>query len=181
MKEENFVILVIIFVLIQIFGLLAFEGSIDRIPAQNVFGTIRIFSPDIKLPILLPPCLHPESKPYIIINPISTHWTDDLFDINGTTNLGMDKKIKISLGEARHTATGPYDTCEIDSGYTDSSGFVTMERGYCGITKWSYRVNLSGFHSASYGVGVVWEENRNVTNFTGLLVRGSNYYRPPNC
>jgi len=117
----------------------------------------------------------PESgnvTPYIIINPISTHNVGDVFEINGTTNLGVDKKLKIDICEPRMMGVGPYDMPDWKYIYTDSRGYVTMTGGDCGINSWSYQVNLTGFHGNKlYGVNVYSEQNQTIINYFDFFIR----------
>jgi len=91
------------------------------------------------------------APPYIIINPIGGHNLGDTFEINGTTNLGVDSKILFELWEPRLLevppdrnvtviATSPYQ-------YFSISGYVKIEKGPCGENFWSYTVNLPGNHA----------------------------------
>jgi hypothetical protein len=117
----------------------------------------------------------PESgdvTPYIIINPISTHNERDVFEINGTTNLGVDKKLKVTVDEDRPTAVGPYAVPDWNYTYTDSRGYVTINHGNSGINSWSYQVNLTGFHGQKlYGVNVYSEQNQTIINYSVFFVR----------
>jgi hypothetical protein len=113
------------------------------------------------------------SEPFIIINPIAPHTVGEIFEINGTTNLDIDKKLNISVDEdRRNTAVGPYDIPDWNYTYTDSRGYVTMNGGDCGINSWSYRVNLTEFHGQTlYGVNVESEQNRTIINYSFFFVR----------
>jgi hypothetical protein len=123
----------------------------------------------------LPTQRPPESgnaMPYIIINPIGTHTVGDVFEITGTTNLGVDKKLKIAVDEKRLTGVGPYDMPDWNYIYTDSEGYVSMNGGDRGINSWSYQVNLTGFHGSKlYSVNVKSEQNRTTINYTTFFVR----------
>ncbi len=117
-------------------------------------------------------CPQANETPYIIINPISTHSVGDVFEINGTTNLGVDDKIKIDISELRMTGTGPYSMPDLYYNYSDSRSYVTMKRGDCGENSWSYRANLTGFHSRTvYDVKVYSEQNRTIINYSGFFIR----------
>ena len=81
------------------------------------------------------------ATPYIFINPISNHTVGDVFEINGTTNLGIDSKIVLSIAETLNPGITP-----ADYRYSGTSGCVTIHRNMCGPNYWSYSVNLSGYH-----------------------------------
>jgi hypothetical protein len=112
------------------------------------------------------------SEPFIIINPTAPHTVGDIFEINGTTNLDIDKKLKIAVDEARRTAVGPFDNPDLNYIYTDSRGYVKMNNGNCGINFWSYQVNLTGFHNPNiYWVSVFQEQNHSVINDSDLYIK----------
>jgi hypothetical protein len=115
------------------------------------------------------------ATPWIIINPITSHHVGDVFEINGTTNLGVDKKMMINVDEERLMGTGPYDNPEIrlKYTYTDLQGYVNIRGGECGINSWSYPVNLTGFHGGkSYSIWVFLEQKKfphDVINYSGFI------------
>ncbi len=158
-----------IFVLIIgiLFACIFFGGCISRNDTHNQ-GTIRP-TPVISANGVCPPV---NKTPYIIINPISTHSVGDIFEINGTTNLGGDDRLRIAITEERPTAVGPYDNPEVYRTFTDTLGYVTMNQEACGIHSWSYQVNLTGFHSlAVYDVKVYLEQNRSIINYANFFIR----------
>ena len=88
--------------------------------------------------------------PYIIINPVSDHHIGDVFEINGTTNLGTDKKIHFFIfrsyqpGEIQPRVPYPY-----------SSGLVKFcndNSESCDTNKSCISANLSGANPAQYRV-----------------------------
>jgi hypothetical protein len=112
------------------------------------------------------------SGPFIQINPISTHYNNEIFEINGTTNLGIDKKIWIAVDEERRTAIGPYHDPDWNYIYSDSRGYVQMHGRDCGTNFWTYQVNLTGFHSGKqYWVNIHLEQNHSVKNYSQFFVR----------
>ena len=109
--------------------------------------------------------------PWIIINPISNHVIGDVFEINGTTNLAGDNKIRIAVDEERQTAVGPYDMPDWNYTYTDSEGYATIKTGNNGINSWSHLVKLTEFHGNKYyNVNVLSEQNRTIKNYTYFFV-----------
>jgi hypothetical protein len=58
-------------------------------------GTASVNSSTLITQVVQTPCSPSENAtPYIIINPIGNHTVGDVFEINGTTNLGVNSKIK---------------------------------------------------------------------------------------
>jgi hypothetical protein len=112
------------------------------------------------------------TTPYIIINPIGHHDTGDTFEINGTTNLGVNSKILFELWEPRLLELPPdrniTETATIPYQYFSISGYVKIENGSCGENFWSYTVNLPGNHAPwhrEYSVSVsVKGESNHIVN-----------------
>jgi hypothetical protein len=99
--------------------------------------------------------------PWIIINPISNHVIGDVFEINGTTNLGIDEKLQIMI-HGRPIPV-PYPGVSVPS--KGLSGLCKVQQGDCGVNIWSYSANTSGFNTPDYLVSV-GTENGTVVNFT---------------
>jgi hypothetical protein len=111
---------------------------------------------------------------YIIINPVINHNVGDVFEINGTTNLGVDTKILFQLSEPPQHGLAP-DPKAMSATKTPSyqpsgtMGYVDIQNGTGGTNFWSYKVNLSGYHRIRYYVNV-WVRGikpliQNWTNF----------------
>jgi hypothetical protein len=111
---------------------------------------------------------------FIAINPVNTtHYVGDVFEINGTTNFGIDTKIKLTFHEPRFD--GPLPNPAIPTtperyNYTDSDGYVKIQKGDCGVNFWSYIANLSGFHPKfGYSISVYDEPKLTIVNYTQSL------------
>ena len=99
----------------------------------------------------------------ILINPVGKHRVGDVFEINGTTNLGVDSKIILELSEPwmldlpPGTITKPTPYYQ----YSGTKGDVKIQKGTDGIHRWSFQVDLSGYHgSKMYDLHVKDELNR---------------------
>jgi len=136
--------------------------------SQNKTGNTSDISANTTNPTLVQPLCPPISAnatPYIIINPIGDHRVGDIFEINGTTNLGADEKIQINIGEG--VFGGPLGSVRPEINFFNTEGFVETQQGTCGTTKWSYTVKLPQVHSNMIGVIV---GNMTVYNQTGFIV-----------
>lgn len=121
----------------------------------------------------------PESgnvTPYIIINPIGNHTVGDVFEINGTTNLGIDSKIVLNLRGLIALQSSQSDT---SNPYAGPFEYVTIQQNRCGPNSWSHPVNLSGFQTGYYTgdqaylkfCPTVWNEsNYSVANRTCFFI-----------
>jgi hypothetical protein len=102
------------------------------------------------------PCPPPgNATPYIIINPIGNHTVGDVFEINGTTSLGVNEKIKIGIGVPPSSGGPPP---RLPYNYSSITGYATLQNATCSSNFWLYSVNLSGFHAPSTYLVTVWEE-----------------------
>ena len=97
----------------------------------------------------------------ILINPISLHSVGDVFEINGTTNLGIDGKIPVDVYGGSHSAPYP----GIPGKTYGTNGIARIWCGNSGINFWNFSVNSSRFNINFYFVRV---ETRNIsaTNFS---------------
>jgi hypothetical protein len=94
--------------------------------------------------------------PYIIINPIGTHTVGDVFEINGTTNLGTNATIHFEMAEPIGLQMAPGSNVTYPEYIpSDLLGYVKIQNGTNGTNFWSYTVNLSGFNApVEYTVGI---------------------------
>lgn len=110
--------------------------------------------------------------PWAIINPISIHFIGDLFKIEGTTNLDIDKKVILSIKEGQPNR-GPSYTGQFTK---DISEYIKIEGDNCGNNSWVYPINLSkeyGYYSLhNYEVSISVEQK----NRPNLLLNYSNLY-----
>ncbi len=153
---------IIIFILIVC--ILITTGCVSQNKTGNTSG-ISANATDPTLVQTLCPPVSANATPYIIINPIGDHRIGDIFEINGTTNLGADKKIQIHIDEG--VFGGPLGSVRPEINFFNVDGFVETQQDTCGTTKWSYTVKLPQVHSNMIGVIV---GNMSVYNQTGFIV-----------
>ncbi len=109
------------------------------------------------------PSVSPETDPCIVINPIGSHTVGDVFEINGTTNLGADSKIFLSIYEPELMSVppGPGYTTTPNYQYSQTSGQVKIQSGTGGVYTWSYIPNISDFRAPKYYDVYVWDGSNN--------------------
>ena len=123
--------------------------------------------------------------PYIIINPIEVHYQGDYFEINGTTNLGFNKKILYSIDR-----TGSATPIPVPFGsspafiYTDGSenityGDILIVKGECNEQKWLFWLNTSGheYDDSTFYIVHITAPDNSIYNSTSFDLRSS-YLRP---
>jgi len=154
-----------ILIFFMVVCILITTGCVSQNKTRNTSGSI-VTNPSVSTPVqtLCPP-IPANATPYIIINPIGDHRIGDIFEINGTTNLGADKKIQIHIDEG--VFGGPLGSVRPEINFFNVDGFVETQQGTCGTTKWSYTVKLPQVHSNMIGVIV---GNMSVYNQTGFIV-----------
>jgi hypothetical protein len=101
------------------------------------------------------------ATPWIIINPINNHYIGDVFEINGTTNIGIDEKILIMIYGRPIPIPYPGVPVPLNGLY----GLCKAQQGDCGINIWSYSANTSEFNTPDYFVRV-GTENWTIENTT---------------
>jgi hypothetical protein len=155
----------IIFVVLLTIGIFLIAGCVTQTHAGNETKTTTMITPLTSAQVTPASCLDNASKePFILINPINpTHFVSDIFEINGTTNLDPDEIIYFDVAEPVWTT--PFNVTP--KPFSTSNGLVKIVDGDCGINRWSFFVNLSGFHPNVYFVDVAskkWQVH-NMTNF----------------
>ena len=150
------IILIFIVVVCAVF----FTGCLSQNTIQNSSGSNILNTPDS---MLVQTQCSPEpgnATPFIIINPIGSHIAGDVFEIKGTTNLGVNSTIFFDLREPQGSelAPGSYVTPPPHYEYSGTKGYVKIQNGACGINFWSYLVNVSGYHHTKYTVNV-WKRD----------------------
>jgi hypothetical protein len=173
-------ILIAVIVAISLF----FSGCTSQAPANNSSPThqvtpVRTTYPSIPLETFFPQI--PEPTPtttatyyplYVMINPVNRwYYSNETFELSGTTNLQPDDKLKIEVFEGIHPTPLGYQ-------YT-SAGLqksVKIQPGTSGANTWSVSVNLSEYPPRCYWV---WASTnyRMVRNETSLTVCDSSYNR----
>jgi hypothetical protein len=152
----------IIFCFIIIGCVLLTTGCISQNPTQNSSGSSVTNTP---VSTLQTPCpaISGNDKPYIIINPISNHFLGDVFEINGTTNIGVGEKLHYSVSSFPIVIVIPVPTgCSVCSGerYIPGTeiaqGDISIAKDECNRQKWSFWLNTSGsgYHN-SYGASFI--------------------------
>lgn len=142
MKKNQIVVTVVLLII----GMILIAGCIVSHSPENR-TTISTSAIATLTPQSVPTQCPPESgnaTPYIIINPIGNHTVGDVFEINGTTNLGVDSKIVLSLRGLIALQASQSDT---SSPYAGPVEYVTIRQNICGPNSWSLPVNLSGFRT----------------------------------
>jgi len=152
------------FIFFIVVCILITTGCVSQNKTGNTSG-ISANATDPTLVQTLCPPIPANATPYIIINPIGDHRIGDIFEINGTTNLGADKKIHIQISGPMFG--GPHGSVRPDNfTFLNIEGFVETQPGTCGTTKWSYSVTLPQPHSNSVAVHVGNMTVHNYTEFT---------------
>jgi hypothetical protein len=150
-----------VLILFAIIGILLVSGCVSEVPKENKIPETTPVTTPMPTPCSLPP---QGAEPYIIINPIGTHSTGDIFEVNGTTNLGVDSKIVLNIHEQLMSSL-PANYYPLSYSF----GCVTIQKNTCGPNFWSYSVNVSGYHPRKYWAQI-WDESNytatyNTTNF----------------
>jgi hypothetical protein len=109
------------------------------------------------------------TTPWIRINPVGDHYIGNVFEINGTTNLGANASLKIGIYQS-HFYTEPKYRPHI---YTSLWGNVTVDGDHCGKNRWSFSTYTSTLLPDEYFADITSEDllvtNRSVfTLFTSL-------------
>jgi hypothetical protein len=129
---------------------LIIAGCIWQQPAENRTSNISMnvttFTPVITS--VQTSCLpQKNTTPWIAINPISDYYVGEVFEINGTTNLGADENISIDIIQSYFSPKGQ----DYFTGFHGHSRIIGSD---CGVNKWSISVNLSEFIPFEYFVHV---------------------------
>jgi hypothetical protein len=153
-------------------GVLISTGCISEKPIENLktptttpIPAVTFIRPTIVQPQCLP-LTENNNTCCILINPVGKHTVGDVFEINGTTNLDVDSKIILDLSEPWfHGLPPPPPGITVTPTpyyqYSGTKGYVKIQKGDNGINRWSYQVDLSGYHgSKTYGLVVEDEQKR---------------------
>lgn len=111
------------------------------------------------------PCPPTNETPYIIINPIADHRMGEIFEINGTTNLGSGEKLIYYIGRPPEPRQP-----EPPDHYLVTSGSVEVFNGDCTVRHWSFQYNTSEFYREFFTVAV-WGRNSGVVNSSEFTIR----------
>ncbi len=85
--------------------------------------------------------------PWIIINPIGNHYIGDVFEINGTTNLGINEPLLYWVSHKPYLDRNALQPDVIN-------GFVITHNLDCNTTLWSFLINTTEFSPGYYDVTV---------------------------
>jgi len=110
------------------------------------------------------PCIYQENiTPFILINPLGSHYLGETFEISGTTNVGVQEKIRYGISQPPIPV--PYGAKTPDPGV--ASGFAQVTDTGCGIQRWAVEVNSSEFSLwSSVLVFGISAENNTIWNST---------------
>jgi hypothetical protein len=138
---------------------------------SNVSGTMTtkasLSTPTSPATVYTPCPVQVNTTPWIQINPIVDHQFHENFEINGTTNLGADTKIKIRI--TIPPIPVPFGAPPSKTEITD--GLINILTRDCGIQKWSYNLNGSDENLVGGPYFVTVEsENGDVKNSTSFNV-----------
>jgi hypothetical protein len=140
----------ILLTLLLIVGILLCAGCISQPSAENRTSNASV-SDLIITPALTPvqiPCpVQKNGTPWIAINPFSDHYVGEIFEINGTTNLGAGENISIDIIQSYFSPKGQ----DYFTGFHHHSKIIG---GDCGVNRWTILVNLSEFIPFEYFVYV---------------------------
>jgi hypothetical protein len=128
-------------------GCISQPGTGNR--TDNISVNVTTFTPFIT-PVQIQCLPQKNTTPWIIINPVSDHYVGDLFEINGTTNLGVNNAIKIEIYQSHFYTEAKY----LPHIYTNLWENVTVHGGYCGTNKWLFSTNTSSLLPDEYFVDV---------------------------
>lgn len=100
---------------------------------------------------------------FVIINPVNRwYYPGYVFELNGTTNLDPDDKLRISIFEGIHPT--PYGYHYTTQGINK---YVKIQPGTSGVNTWSVSVNLTDYPKRCYWIWVTTEYHlvHNETSF----------------
>lgn len=141
--------------LLVVYVLLA-AGCVGNRTAEITMAT-HSSTPTIITPIQTQ-CLPQENTtPWIHINPVSDHYVGDMFEINGTTNLGINDPLSFWITRRPIRTRIPSQVYEI-------RGIVRTQSRDCDTNVWSFSINTSELGVGYYDVGV-GTENFTISNW----------------
>jgi len=162
-------------------GISVVPGCVSQAPAGN--GTAAMNVTETPPALTVTPGF-PGQPPYIIINPVGNHHAGDVFEINGTTNIGAGERLRYSVSRPGYAIPIPVPTgckggCPSDFQYVNGSDNIS----YGGMTtvidglyrqKWSFLLNTSGpgYHLGLFYILNVSAEDRPVQNSTTFDIWG---------
>jgi hypothetical protein len=113
-----------------------------------------------------------KTSDWIQINPLEDHFVGDVIEINGTTNLNVNAKVRFDFSEPGPHSTAPGSYAKpVEYQMSGTFGYVKIQKGSSGINRWSYTVNTSGYHAPQrYDVNI-WEvPYHSVQDYTEIVL-----------
>ncbi len=136
-------------IIILLVLLFFYSGCLSKIKTGNETENTSIkVTPSITTQNMCPSIAN--TTPYVLINPIGSHFVGDFFEINGTTNIRENNMILVQIYQS-HFARTPRN---ISYEYTSLLKNVTIQGNHCGINSWSLMANISSFNPEEYFVEV---------------------------
>jgi PKD repeat protein len=113
-----------------------------------------------------------KTSDWIQIYPLEDHFVGDVIEINGTTNLDVNAKVRIEFSEPRPLSMAPGSYTKPDEfEISQSLGYVKIQKGIGGINRWSYTVNTTGYHAPQYyDVNIREESDHSVKDYTDIVL-----------
>jgi len=112
---------------------------------------------------------------FVMINPVNRwYYPGDVFELNGTTNLDPDDKLRIPISEGIHPT--PYGYQYATQGINK---YVKIQPGSSGVNTWSVIVNLKDYPQRCYWVWAT-TEYRSVRNGTSFFICNKSF-SPTKC
>jgi len=155
----------IIFCLILLGCLLSATGCVSESTVKNQLSTttdVVTSIPTVMPTTLVTPipteCPVPGNGSYWIkINPISDHYIGDMFEINGTTNIGINDTLSYWTSRVPRQSRNP-------SQEPVYRGIVRTQSLDCHTNVWSFLINTTEFRLGYYDVAV-GTENMTIGNW----------------
>jgi hypothetical protein len=108
-----------------------------------------------------------KNKVIITINPIQSHAEGDIFEISGSTTLGLDQQLKIEVAEDYFRAKRTRN----DGIFYGVAGNATIIEGINGINRWVFNVNTTGWLPQQYYVDVFSSSEDSSSHSDFYLIR----------
>lgn len=103
--------------------------------------------------------------PWIMVNPFPDHHIGDVFEINGTTNLGTNYDLSFWISRQ------PIRTFIPSQNYEMRGNFSTIPFGY-NESKWSFPINTSDLGVGYYDI-IVYSENLTISDWQMFFLHES--------
>jgi hypothetical protein len=145
----------VLFLLLLIAGILVSAGCISQPVAESRMSNLSMnitTSASAVKPVQTQCPIPKNSTLWIHINPVSNHYVGDVFEISGTTNLGSDDNLNITIIQSSFSRCPRiYSDCYR---YTSIQSTIIVQDGNCERNNWTYSANLSGFKPERYIIDI---------------------------